>query len=222
MPLLRLSGGAVMATTVGSLEPLRKRGFALAAIAGGHVLLVYFLMNGLAQQVLSIVSTPPIVADFLPDEHRERPLPPPLPTPDLATHRLTVAEPPWKPPVIKDPPETIETPPGTGTVIDDPGDETLIAPPPLVLIGKNELPNTEDYYPARARRDGQEGVSEVRVCVDERGRLQGDPTIQRSSGSALLDGGAVAVTRAGHYARATRGGVAVPACYGFRIAFRMK
>jgi protein TonB len=209
-----------MATTVESLTPLRSRGFALAAIAGGHVLLVWFLMNGLAQQALRFVYPPPIVTDFIPEQHPQRE-PPPLVTHEPASNRLTRIDQPPTPPEIRDPPDPPQTPPRVDTITEQPGG-TTVALAPLVLVGKNELPNTEDYYPPPARRAGQEGVSEVRACVDERGRLQGDPEIQRSSGSALLDAGAVAVVRAGRFARASRGGVPVPTCYRFRIAFRMK
>jgi periplasmic protein TonB len=209
-----------MATAVDTLAPLRSRAFALAAIAGGHVLLVYFLMNGLAQQLIAIVSPPPIVTSFIPDEH-PRPQPPPVITHEPDSKRLTQIDQPPYPPPITDPADPPRDPPSIGTVIEEPRGST-VALPALVLIGKNVLPNTEDYYPARARRAGLEGISEVRVCVDERGRLQGDPTIQHSSGSGLLDAGAIAVVRAGNYARATRGGVPVPNCYGFRIAFHMK
>ena len=210
-----------MATTLRSLAPLRSRGVALAAIAGGHVLLVYFLMNGLAQQVLARVSLPPLVADFVPEEHAQRPLPPPLAASAGIARLRPIDQPTSPPPIITEPSDPTGPPPTVGATIEEGTGGTAVAPLPLVLIGKNQLPDTEDYYPPRARRDGQEGISEVRVCVDERGRLQSDPTIQRSSGNALLDSGAIAVARAGRYARATRGGVAVPTCYGFRIAFRM-
>jgi protein TonB len=211
-----------MATAVETLSPLRSRAFALAAIAGGHVLLVYFLMNGLAQQVVAFVS-PPTTVRFIRDDYPQ-PVQPPLTVSDPVSRGVTrIDEPPPRvPPIVIETDPPVAPPTGDSTAIDVSPHRGLAPSPPLVLIGKNVLPNTEDYYPPPARRAGQEGVSEVRVCVDERGRLQGDPTVERSSGSALLDAGAIAVVRAGRYARATRGGVPVSNCYGFRIAFRMK
>ena len=48
----------------------------------------------------------------------------------------------------------------------------------------------------------------MKACVDERGRLQGDPVVQRSSGYEAFDKGAIEAARDGRYARATQGGTA--------------
>jgi hypothetical protein len=64
----------------------------------------------------------------------------------------------------------------------------------------------------------------VRVCVDEHGRLQGDPTIADTSGSARLDGGALALARAGsgHYRSSTEDGKPVSSCYAYRVRFQLR
>ena len=98
----------------------------------------------------------------------------------------------------------------------------IAKPDPIRLVGKNVLPNTEDYYPPTARREGAEGAANVQVCVDERGKRQGEPTVTQSSGDARLDKGAVALARDGKYARSMRGDAYVPNCFGFRIIFTMQ
>jgi len=77
-------------------------------------------------------------------------------------------------------------------------------PEPLVVVGRHRLPNTEDYYPPHEKRLGIEGTSVVRVCVDETGRRQGEPVIERSSGNARLDEGALNIARRAIRARRSR------------------
>ncbi len=103
-----------------------------------------------------------------------------------------------------------------------PGVPDVAVPAEIQVIGKNQLPDTEEYYPPARRRDGVEGVSDVRVCVNGRGVRQGEPVLERSSGDADLDRGALNVARHGHYAHAVRAGEPVPNCYRFRITFRIR
>jgi TonB family protein len=97
-----------------------------------------------------------------------------------------------------------------------------IPPPPVRMLGTNQLPDAEEFYPPELRRLGVEGASYVRVCVDRAGVRQGDPRIEQSSGNARLDEGAVNVARHGRYARSVQGDAPVPNCYHFRIVFRMR
>lgn len=85
------------------------------------------------------------------------------------------------------------------------------------------FPNAEIFYPPAAIREGQSGAVGVRVCVDERGRLVGDPAIADSSGYARLDQGALALARAGsgHYRSTTEGGRPVNGCFAYRVRFRL-
>jgi len=59
------------------------------------------------------------------------------------------------------------------------------------------FPRTADYYPDAALRLGEQGSVSVQVCVAGNGRLTSDPAIAQSSGSARLDGGALALAKAG-------------------------
>jgi TonB family protein len=86
------------------------------------------------------------------------------------------------------------------------------------------FPDTDDYYPAQAIRQREEGAAAVRVCVDEKGRLSADPTLGQSSGYALLDEGALRLAKAGsgHYRSTTENGRPIGDCYSFRVRFRLK
>lgn len=80
----------------------------------------------------------------------------------------------------------------------------------------------DDYYPSDARTLGEEGIAIVKVCVAPTGRIDGRPTIDRSSGSPRLDRAAVAWAReALRFTPATENGVAVAACKGFRVNFTL-
>jgi protein TonB len=81
---------------------------------------------------------------------------------------------------------------------------------------------TDDYYPAASLRMQESGAAIVNVCVAPSGRLEGAPTIQRSSGSQRLDAAALKWAReALRFTPATEGGVPVRACKGFRVNFQL-
>jgi TonB family protein len=128
---------------------------------------------------------------------------------------------------------TLDLPADSGTriVVSETSASAPQSPPPAaraihrVVGGPGAgFPNTEDFYPANARRLGVEGATDVRVCVDAAGRLTAAPVLAQSSGSALLDDGALSLARAasGHYRATTEDGRAVSSCYPFRIRFRMQ
>ena len=198
---------------------LSQRAVMFIGIVAFHIALIYLFASGLGVTAIKLV-IPETKVSFIKDPPQVDPPPPPVAVPF-------------------DHPRVIDI----GPVPDVPGDftggETAITPPPAVvdpgppqqvvqrvepihLVGKHQLPNTEDYYPAAERRLGVEGATEVNVCVDERGKRTGEPTVTRSSGNARLDKGALGVARDGRYARAARGATFVPNCYGFRIIFTMK
>jgi TonB family protein len=86
------------------------------------------------------------------------------------------------------------------------------------------FPQTDEFYPSTARWEGTQGVTTVRVCVDPRGALSAAPTIAQSSGSAVLDAGAIALARAGsgHYRSSTEDGRPIADCYAFRVRFELR
>ncbi len=183
-----------------------------------HVLVLYLFATGMvhtATKVLDwrIVST-------------VTQLPRTVHTDDLARVKATITE--LGPVVVPQPPKVPEE---TQEDNDSPlvitpsakSDPVItIAPEPIRVMGQNRLPNSEDYYPADMRRQGIAGATTVRACVDEKGALQGDPLIERSSGYARLDQGALNVARAGRYARSMQGGMPVPNCFRIRVGFQIK
>jgi TonB family protein len=86
------------------------------------------------------------------------------------------------------------------------------------------FPNTEDFYPAAARRLGESGAVIVSVCVNALGRLSKEPQVMQSSGSLKLDGGAVRLAKAGsgHYRATTENGQAVSSCFPMRVRFELR
>ncbi len=209
-----------LTTAAGFVSPvLSQRAVTFAGIVALHAVLVYFLATGLASTTIKRVLASTEVT-FLKDPPRTRQTPPPPPSPTFVKPNVIDIPPPEVPVVLGSERATTIT----GTVVSDPPRVTPIVPAhiePIHLVGKNQLPNTEDYYPPVLRRLGIEGTANVSVCVDEKGRRQGDPTVTQSSGDARLDAAALAVARAGRYARSARGDVFVPNCHGFRIIFRM-
>jgi protein TonB len=211
-----------MLLDAGKLPAIGKRPIVLAVILAVHVLLVTALLNGLAARMTSpVVPHMDGVIINTPHTPPPPPLPPTLKTEELKLPRIRDLD--WQPPRIEVPPEQPATttasvaPPAAATV------GTAIAPkdPPITVLGRHQLPNTEDYYPAAARRQELQGSSLVRTCVDPQGRMSGTPQLLRSSGHPSLDEAALRVTRAGRYARAERAGIPVPNCYDFLITFHM-
>jgi TonB family protein len=195
---------------------LSRRAIAAASIVALHLFAAYLLATGLVQTMDTRPSTV-TVGVLIPNA---KPAPPP-PVRLIDPSRFEARLEPVAPASVIDVPE-VPVPDRVGA------EQALSAPvsPPLVytlrLIGKHLLPNSEDYYPPDLRRLGVEGATDVRVCVDESGVRQGEPLVEKSSGNARLDAGAVNVARHGRYARSVRGSAPVANCYRFRIVFRMK
>jgi TonB family protein len=187
---------------------------------GLHVLVGYFLLTGLIRTVLP--SEAPRSIATVQIEHPPRIVPSLPPTAvDLTRHRPPIEDLPIPPlafvtealPRVTDPEEVRSS-------VGVPGEPGVAAD--IQILGKHQLPATEDYYPPQRRRDGIEGASYVRVCVDAQGARAGDAALERSSGDAQLDGAALNVARHGRYARSVQSGHGVPNCYHFRIVFRIK
>ncbi len=202
------------------LSPGSSRSTVVMLVLALHVAVVWAFLAGFIGP-LHIQAPPPlplkgaILSDPKPPE-----TPPPGPT--VPSTHWVVAKPVY-PPGYNLPPltgETIESehPPIQGTPV-------LANNVVRVLGGLGVgFPDTEIFYPAASRRGGEAGSTAVRVCVDYRGQLAADPTIATSSGNARLDGGALALARAGsgHYRSTTEDGKPVSSCYVFRVRFQMR
>lgn len=195
----------------------------LAIIIGFHILLAYGLVSGLARKVVEVIA-PPLETDLI-EEIQQEDKPPPPPPPQME-----------RPPVEVPPPEvTIDIPmdaPPTTAITDVTDRPMPPAPPPPPPAPKGpsvkarpdmkRFPSSEDYYPASAKRLGQQGNPTVRVCVGTNGRLVGEPTIVTSSGVEALDQGAIKLAKAGRYIAAQSDGQPVEDCVAFRVKFELK
>lgn len=82
--------------------------------------------------------------------------------------------------------------------------------------------NPDDYYPAAARRRGEQGAPIVKVCVGPTGKLLREPEITDSSGYPELDAAVIRAAKATRYRAGTRNGAALPeSCITFKIKFTL-
>ncbi len=204
--------------TYGS-RPRPERAIAFGVIAGLHALVIGLILSGLGRTAVTVLMAD-IQAQII-DPPRTTVEPPPLPQPTFQRVKVDVGPKPDFPVPGDDPPANAIS--GDVTEPLPPAAQPAVpAPEPIRLVGRHRLPNTDDYYPAQKIRDGIEGASVVKVCVDENGKRTSEPTVQQSSGDAGLDLGAQHVARDGRYARAMQGDRYVPNCYAFKIIFQVR
>jgi protein TonB len=200
-----------------------RRSFTFFLVAGLHIVLFYALMTGLAFRIIKEIPTS-FQARML-QKPQAHPLPT-LPPPGLQRSRIEIPPtefPPMEPPVesgdiVAKAPEV-----PTSRMEAQPAEPSHVAVRVAGGPGSG-FPSTDDYYPARAKRMEEQGVSTVRVCVGPDGRLTAVPTIAQSSGSPRIDDGALRLATAGsgHYRASTEDGRSVIACYAFRVRFALR
>jgi protein TonB len=194
----------------------------LGVIVVFHIILLWALVNGLARRVMEVI--PGALQTDIIEEVKDQDKPPPPPPPQME-----------RPPVEVPPPDvTIDLPvenTNTTAITDVTNRPVPAAPPPppapkvvsSAKIDSKRFPNTEDYYPASAKRLGQQGRPTVRVCVGPTGKINGEPTIAGSSGVEALDQGAIKLAKAGRYIPATENGQPLPeSCISFAVKFELK
>jgi TonB family protein len=198
---------------------LSRRTLIFVLIIGLHALVIY----GFATRVVhtALASIPGrIDVVFLPRPTPRIP-PPPKIAPTFAHFTPQIDPPPWSEVALQPP----VTPPLNPLLPSEPSVPLPARPVSRVIGGPGAgFPNTDDFYPAAARRLGESGMTTVGVCVDGTGRLTGKPTIAATSGSPRLDEGALGLARAGsgHYRPTTENGSPVSACYAFRVRFELR
>jgi TonB family protein len=197
-------------------EILPRRTLAAFGIILLHLFVIYLLATALMHSLVT-PAPPALVARFIPQPTPAVAPPPSVPAPNLRERTVLVEPPPVAPLVFAPDPLA---PPGAAPVEPRTGPGAVVAPEAVRVLGRNVLPDSEDYYPADRRRLGIEGGATVRVCVDAHGARSGEPLIEESSRDMQLDAAALNVARHGRYTRAEQGGVAVPNCYRFHIVFR--
>lgn len=199
--------------------PRRLVVFALIVVL--HGVLVWALASGLARKVVEVIA-PPIQTDII-EEIQQDDKPPPPPPPEME-----------RPPVEVPPPEVNISIPveASTTAITNVTDRPVpMAAPPPPPVAVNRVPPKPDmrrsegsdaYYPPASKRAEEEGVVTVRVCVDEKGRVTGTPTVQKGSGYERLDEGAVKyVSRGMKFTPGTENGKPVEACFAFNVRFQL-
>jgi protein TonB len=193
-----------------------KRAIVFIAIVVFHVLVIYAFATGLAKSGQRYLST--ILQTTMIQQEKPKDLPPPPPPVDLKE----------KPPVQVIAPDInitvpVEAPPPIQNVT------TKAAPPPppaprAVVPGTPikpiSMPDVHDYYPEQARRDGQEGRAQVKVCVGANGKIVSAETAT-TSGFPALDEAAVKVAKAARFKPATSEGKAVDSCATLPVKFEL-
>lgn len=153
---------------------------------------------------------------------------PPVDAPELVVDETTPSL--WVPdvpaPEVTSPPDSAITPepsqPAPTDATTTPGSGEGFVIPSTALVSRATL-SPDDFYPATSISLQEEGVSVVRVCVGPTGRMEGRPTIQRSSRIRRLDDAAIRwASEALEFTPATRNGAAVSDCKDFRVVFKLR
>ncbi|MEZ5475592.1 MAG: energy transducer TonB [Steroidobacteraceae bacterium] len=200
-----------------------RRTVVLFIIIGLHVLLAWALVSGLAQKIVHVVTQP--IETSLIEEIKADDEPPPPPPPEME-----------RPPVEVPPPDIVINLPmesSTSTAITDVTDKPVPPrppPPPPVAhepvrvaprLDTRRSPSTADYYPPSSRRNGEEGVTTVRACVDTGGKTTGTPTVVKSSGFDKLDEAAVKWASRARWSPGTADGKPTESCNSFNVRFKL-
>jgi TonB family protein len=198
-----------------------RRSGALFFVGSLHVALFYGLLT--LSHMPRSATTDPLQNRFVDSPH-PRPLPPPLPAPQLSGVKIQAEQPLFDVPRESEPDDAV-----TADFVRDPSPTYSTSPPPHVMKQVqggpgSGFPNPDDFYPPLARHLAEQGLATVQVCVDTNGRLTSNPVTLLGTGSARLDEGALKLARAGsgHYRATTEDGRPVNSCYPLRIRFQLK
>jgi protein TonB len=206
-----------MSAYVQDTQILTRRTVVLFAIIALHIFLAWVLATGLASRAIEMVA-PPIQTQIV-QQTKQQLKPPPPPPPELQKQQVEVP-----PPVIQiNVPQEAQT--HAITIV-----KRVVraaAPPaparvtPLSIRGS--LPPTDDYYPDASRRLGEQGTAVVKLCIGAGGRVVGQPSLVKSSGSSRLDQAALryAMATSGHFSPETRNGQVVTVCPALPIKFQL-
>lgn len=103
------------------------------------------------------------------------------------------------------------------------GEGAVSRDPVLAGLTWRAVRSPDEFYPPASVTLQEEGFAIVRVCVGANGRIEGRPVVETTSGSRRLDAAAVEWARqALQFSPATRDGVPVSACKGFRVNFSLR
>jgi len=88
-------------------------------------------------------------------------------------------------------------------------------------IDVRRSPSAGDFYPAEARAAEIGGVTTVSACVGPDGRVVGDPTVAKSSGTTSLDSAALRWARQAIFTPGTVDGAPAEMCLQFNLRFSL-
>jgi hypothetical protein len=213
------ASGTLAGFAPAQLAPGSNRSTVVMVVLVLHGVALYALFAGLIHPPRAELPTPPIHTTVIypPNEPPQAPPGPKVPHTPWTTVTPDHFFPVSLPPLTGATPESEQRP--------EPPTVSQEQPVHRVAGGPGAgFPSADRFYPPDSIRFGETGAPAVRVCVDERGLLAGDPVIADSSGSARLDAGALALARAGsgHYRSTTEDGKPVSSCYAFRVRFRLR
>ncbi|MEA3119456.1 MAG: periplasmic protein TonB [Paraburkholderia sp.] len=182
-------------------NPVRRFG-GIAAVIALHILLVYALINGLANKIVRVVQRP-IETKII--EPVKPPPPPPLPAVQLPPPKFTPPPPPFVPPPevpVQPPPQQpivhqaapVETPKVAPPVPPAPAPPAPAKPAPVQTAVGVVCPNSDQIrssmvYPKEAQENGDTGDVVIEFTVDPQGHVT-DERVAHSSDHDSLDSAA--------------------------------
>jgi len=198
-----------------------QRAVFFVAIVLFHVLLLYLFESGLATRIIH-AAEPPLETNIVQDVQK-RDAPPPPPPPKME-----------RPPVEVPPPDVVINVPveTTSTAITNTTTKHVEAPPPpappkapdvrtRAAVDIKHSPSTDDYYPPTSRRMNETGTTTINVCLDDSGKIAGDPKVDKSSGSSRLDEAAVRWGSHARFIQGTLNGKPIAGCTAFLVIFKL-
>jgi protein TonB len=189
------------------------------AIVLVHIALIYLFESGLATRIIKHVD-PPLETNIVQDV-KQRDAPPPPPPPKME-----------RPPVEVPPPDVVINLPSepTTTAITNTTTQHVDTPPPApkaadvrtrAALDVKHSPPTDDYYPPTSRRMNETGSVTIDVCLDDGGKMAGDPKVAKTSGSSRLDEAAVRWGAHARFIQGTLNGKPVAGCTAFLVTFKL-
>jgi protein TonB len=182
-----------------------------------HLLMIWAFASGLAHRVIAQM-TQDVKVNII-DVQKKDEKPPPPPKQDLE-----------KPPPVQVPPPivNIQIPIAAPQMVVT--DKPVPPPPPRPIAASApgsplqfvRPPNPDDYYPEQSKRAEETGSVIIQICVGANGKLDGDPTVQTSSGFARLDAAAITMFKDQKYKAGVSNGVAIRSCKPVKTTFKIK
>jgi protein TonB len=194
---------------------LSKRAIVFIAILVIHAIVIYAFASGLAKGGKRYIQT--ILQTNIIETEKPKDLPPPPPPVDLKE----------RPPVQVVAPDInitipVEAPPPPITNVTTKAQPPppKAAPPAPTKLEVTYRPDPQNYYPEQARRDGQEGRAQVKICINTSGKVE-SAEVTTTSGFPLLDEAAVKVGKAMRFKPPTQEGKPVSTCPTLPVKFQL-